>query len=180
MIVTGEPVQWSDIDCGGISASGTYGNTLGCIASTVAWVMYSIYLQGGPVATTPVRSIAPSNHQFQVHSEWEGVENCTTQCLLVANTPENTWTAVGNGTYNGIFHELHFMHNRNFTTHRVYQGQRPSESSLSACQYYATTFSNGRYVHTEFTPEGTGLKLIGMHLVERPTHCKLRSGLESL
>ncbi|KAF7954894.1 uncharacterized protein EAE97_000153 [Botrytis byssoidea] len=51
--------------------------------------------------------------------------------MLLNGTPPNTWTSVGNGTYNGIYHELHFMHNENVVGHRVYQGISSNSSRLT-------------------------------------------------
>lgn len=135
LILASGPTQWDDIDCGSVSAINANGDTLGCIALGVAWVVYSIYLDGGPIATTPTRSLAHSKHHFQVHSDWEPAENCTTECMLLGSTPQHTWTPVGNGTSHGIYHELHFMHGENFTAHRAYQGSSPGDSKLASRQY---------------------------------------------
>lgn len=143
LILTGGKTEWKDTNCGSISATGVNGGTLGCIAAAVAWVTYSIYLHDGPVTNTPTRSLSSSNHHLQLHSHWEPVENCTTKCKLVGRAPQNTWTSVGNGTYDGIFHELQFMHTDKFTAHRAYQAVDPHDSALSARSRYD---SNG-YPH---------------------------------
>lgn len=98
-------------------------------------VTYSIYLVGGPIATTPTRSLPSLDHHFQVHPNWEPTQNCTTNCPLGGGTPQHTWTPIGNGTHGGIYHELHFMHNDHFTVHRAYQGVDSTGSPLTPRQY---------------------------------------------
>jgi hypothetical protein len=118
LIVIGGETQWSDINCGTVSANYADGDTLGCVALGVAWLIYSVYLlDGGPGASTPARSLSSSKHHFQVHSNWEPVENCTTRCMLLDHAPKQAWTPVGNGTYNGIYHELYFMRTDKFISH---------------------------------------------------------------
>ncbi|KAJ8064841.1 hypothetical protein OCU04_007150 [Sclerotinia nivalis] len=51
--------------------------------------------------------------------------------MLLNGTPANTWTSVGNGTYKGIYHELHFIHNDKFFGYGAYQGLSPSSSQLA-------------------------------------------------
>lgn len=142
LILTGGQTQWDDINCGLIPATGTDGDTLGCIAASVAWMTYSIYLDGGPATAISARSLSSSHYQFQVHSDWEPMDNCSMSCMLIQGTPQHTWTAAGNGTYHGIYHELHFMHSDNFTGHRAYQGGYPRNSTLVSRQ---SDYSDYRY-----------------------------------
>jgi hypothetical protein len=124
LIVIGGETQWADMDCGSVSAADADGDTLGCVALGVSWLIYSVYLlDGGPGSSTPARSLPSSKYHFQVHSDWEPVGNCTTSCMLLDHTPQHAWTPVGNGTYNGIYHELHFMHTDKFTAHRASPGR---------------------------------------------------------
>ncbi|KIM99865.1 hypothetical protein OIDMADRAFT_55762 [Oidiodendron maius Zn] len=128
LYLIGAETTWDDIDCGVDAAEGPDGDTLGCIAVTVAWLVYSIYLYEGftsdgvLASSTTTRSQTSSHAHFQVHSEWQPEDNCTTHCLLLARAPFDTWIPIGNGTYNGIFHELHFIHNEKMFGHRAFQG----------------------------------------------------------
>lgn len=121
LILAGTQAQWGDVFCSPIEATGPDGDTLGCIAIGVAWLTYSLYLaDGGSNVNTPGRSLS-SIHHFQAHSAWKPVGNCTTTCMLKDSAPKHTWIPVGNGTFNGVYHELYFMHTENSTTHRAYQ-----------------------------------------------------------
>jgi hypothetical protein len=51
--------------------------------------------------------------------------------MLRANAPSDTWTSVGNGTYRGIYHELHFIHNDNVIGHKVVQGGSSNNPRLA-------------------------------------------------
>lgn len=53
LIPIGDPVEWEESDCGSVSATGIDGNKLGCVAIDVAWLTYSLYLQGGPNQPRP-------------------------------------------------------------------------------------------------------------------------------
>jgi hypothetical protein len=149
MIVIGGETQWADSNCGTVSAPGADGDTLGCVALGIAWLTYSVYLlDGGPGVGTPARSLSSSKHHFQVHSLWEPVGNCTTSCMLLGHAPQHVWTPVGNGTYNGIQHELHFMHTDKFTAHRAFPGViKPGEdnSTLTPRQWVSI---HGQLVNT--------------------------------
>lgn len=51
-----------------------------------------------------------NDYQFVTHSHWKPSGNCTTRhCMLAADAPLETWTSVGNGSYKGVPHEVHFM-----------------------------------------------------------------------
>jgi hypothetical protein len=52
--------------------------------------------------------------------------------MLSSNSPSNTWMPVGNGTFNGIYHELHFMHTDKAFGHKVYQGISPNVSTFAS------------------------------------------------
>jgi len=149
MIVIGGETQWADSNCGTVSAPGADGDTLGCVALGIAWLTYSVYLlDGGPGVGTPARSLSSSKHHFQVHSLWEPVGNCTTSCMLLGHALQHVWTPVGNGTYNGIHHELHFMHTDKFTAHRAFPGViKPGEdnSTLTPRQWVSI---HGQLVNT--------------------------------
>lgn len=137
LYLVGATTTWDDIDCGVEAAEGPDGDTLGCIAVTAAWLVYSIYLYEGYTSdgvlasTTTTRSQTSSRAHFQVHSEWQPDDNCTTHCLLLARAPFDTWIPIGNGTYNGVFHELHFMHNEKMFGHRAFQGGSPGDLSAT-------------------------------------------------
>lgn len=134
IVLNGPIIQWGDFNCVTNSASGIDGDTLGCIAIASSWLAYSVYLNGGPSTTTPARSLTSSNYQFQAHSEWQPVGNCTMTCMLLHGAPQHNWTSVGNGTYHGVFHELHFKHTDTFIGFRTAQSV-PGDSTLIARQY---------------------------------------------
>lgn len=75
--------------------------------------------------------------------------------MLLASTPVHTWTSVGNGTYNGIYHELHFKHTNNTAHYRATQNSYPKGSALSARQLYwclnrkQLVHCTGKYVKAE-------------------------------
>jgi hypothetical protein len=135
VIIDGPIIQWGDFNCTTNSAFGIDGDTLGCIAIASSWLAYSVYLNGGPQATTPARSLPSSDYHFQAHSDWQTTENCTMTCMLLNSAPQNNWTSVGNGTYCGVFHELHFKHTDTFIGYRAAQEVNPGSSTLAARQY---------------------------------------------
>ena len=152
LTLVGGQIQWQDSDCATPSANGADGDTLGCIAKGVAWMTYSVYLlDGGQGAVTPARRSPSSNHHLQVHSDWEPLENCTTKCMLLEHTPQHTWTPVGNGTYNGIYHELHFMHTDNFMAHRAVQGVFEPVDDNATLAARAWVQYNGHLINTQGT-----------------------------
>lgn len=136
LLLVGKQTAWEDIDCGVLaSAPGVDGDTLGCIATAVAWITYSMLVSAnGTTITTPIRSLPDSDFNFKAHPEWAPTGDCTTLCMQLAGIPQDTWTSVGSGTYNGIHHELHFVHTDNMIGHRVYQGG--NQSTLAASQWY--------------------------------------------
>jgi hypothetical protein len=135
VVIDGPIVQWGDFNCSTNSAFGIDGDTLGCVAIASSWLAYSVYLDGGPETTTPARSLPSSDYHFQAHSDWQPVENCTMTCMLLNGAPQHNWTSVGNGTYHGVFHELHFKHTDTFIGYRAAQGVNPGDSTLAARQY---------------------------------------------
>ncbi|PQE23944.1 mutanase protein [Rutstroemia sp. NJR-2017a WRK4] len=134
--LVGAPVSWEDIDCSSVASSETApfsdGDTLGCVDAAVSFLFYSIYQDdsSGQVSTSRIRSL--SNYHFQAHSKWKPVDNCTIHCMLASSSPSNTWMPVGNGTFNGIYHELHFMHTDKAFGHKVYQGISPNVSTFAS------------------------------------------------
>jgi len=80
--INGPIISWGDFNCVTNSAFGVDGDTLGCIAIASSWLVYSVYLNGGPSTTAPARSLSSSNYQFQAHSEWQPEGNCTMTCML--------------------------------------------------------------------------------------------------
>lgn len=137
VVIDAPIVEWEDFHCSSNSAFGIDGDTLRCIAIASSRLAYSVYLDGGPEATTPIRSLPSSDYHFQAHSVWQPVENCTMTCMLLDRAPQHNWTSVGNGTYNGIFHELNFKHTDTdtFIGYRAAQGVNPGDSTLAARQY---------------------------------------------
>lgn len=47
--------------------------------------------------------------------------------MLLAGTAKNTWTPVGNATYNGKFHDLHFVQTGQMLGHIVWPGGFPHD-----------------------------------------------------
>ena len=143
-VLVNGPTQFTDATCAGVDQG-----ILGCIAEAVEWMTYAMYTDGGPVETTPIRrSLNSSLHQglnvllpyFQYHTKWHLAENCTTiRCMLISGTPSHTWTPLGNGSYNGTFQDLHFIHAGNLIGHRAWPGGIPDdlsgEKTLTERQY---------------------------------------------
>lgn len=129
--LVGSPVEWDPNFCG--SEGGSY-----CIGETVEFMVLAVDQLGGPVQTTFRRDIPASDFHFQHHSQWlpptESSKNssnntCSTpRCMLLAGTPTHTWTSVGNGTYKGRSHELHFLHTEKMHGHLVVVGNGSTAS----------------------------------------------------
>ena len=126
----GTAKTWDDIDCGGAAAPGPDGDTLGCIAMAVAYLNCAIALGQADGLYLATRGLAIPSANFQVDPQWSPDNNCTMRCKILAGAPVNAWVHMGNGTYNGIPHEIQFMHNENMNRHGVLQ--YPFPGSLSA------------------------------------------------
>ncbi|KAM0145765.1 hypothetical protein ACHAPG_011470 [Botrytis cinerea] len=142
----GTPVVWDDIDCSSISSESAFGDdgdTLGCINAGVSFLFYSAFESDSSDQISTARRSLSSKFSFQTHSEWQPVDNCTTHCMLRANALSDTWTSVGNGTYRGIYHELHFIHNDNVFGHKAVQG---GSSKFSQLNKRYSRWIDGKYV----------------------------------
>ena len=109
-------------------APGSDGGPVGCIGEAVEFLMQNIL--DDESATVISRDLTSAN-RFVVHSDWEPNPNCSMHCMLLAGAPLNSWTAVGNGTYNGIYHELHFLNTGNNLAYRSSRGSSVSNSSTN-------------------------------------------------
>jgi hypothetical protein len=132
LTLLGTAQTWDDINCGGVAAIGPDGNTLGCIAMAMAVLYYAEVLGAGTALDQGIatRSLPSSDFHFQFHPEWQPEKNCTTRCKLTASGRTNSLVPIGNGTYNGIPHTVHFFHNETLAGHRVIQN--PSSGNYSA------------------------------------------------
>ena len=76
------------------------------------------------------RSTARPIPHFQLHQHWAPDGDSTTRHKLLKRAPLNTWVSIGNGTYNGIPHEIHFIRYEDFIGHKVVQNPFLQNSSL--------------------------------------------------
>jgi hypothetical protein len=105
-----------------IVISGDNGATLGCVGEAVEFLMISLFNDQYALSGTK-RDVEPrTNYDFATHSLWKASGNCTTRyCMLAEGAPLHTWTFVGNGSYNGVPYELHFINtgsNHGFSARR--------------------------------------------------------------
>lgn len=107
--------------------SGSDGATLGCVGELVEFLMLSI-LNDKYALSASKRDVEPrANYNFATHSQWKASGNCTTtHCMLLDGVPLHNWTSVGNGSYNGALHELHFL---NTGKSQAYSASRSLSSS---------------------------------------------------
>ena len=104
VILIGGNSSIEDITCDVIVA-GEYGDGLGCIAEAAEFLIYSILDDAYALA----KRDSISDYHFNVHPDWQSASSCTTHCMLLAGAPLHSWTPVGNGTFKGVYHELHFL-----------------------------------------------------------------------
>jgi len=145
LTLVGGAVSWPSNLCnvnGETAAPSTY-----CIGETAEFMIYVINMLGGPVQTTFRRELPASDIQFQYHPRWLQPNNrtcSTTHCKLLAGALSHTWTPVGNGTYKGRFHELHFLHNGRMIGHRLSPTAFPSiDLSTNNTATNGTLFGRG-------------------------------------
>lgn len=142
------PLDFPNIDCGIHLVDGEDGDTLSCVAESIAWMYYSINLLGGPVETNPEttrRDLPFQVRRSQHHDLWEPRGNCSTaHCMMLNEAPLNTWIPAANGTSGGLFHDLHFANFGGVIGHRVYPGgyEQSSTKGPSRRQY---TYATGRW-----------------------------------
>lgn len=131
VVLVNGPTLFENATCDG--ASFIDDEFIECIAEGVMWLAFTVYTDGGPMETTPTRrDLSSSDYQFQYHLEWQPTGTCSTaRCMAVAGAPLNTWIPLGNGTYNGKFYDLHFVHTGKVMGHRAWPGGFPNESSLA-------------------------------------------------
>jgi hypothetical protein len=147
VLIQGPIVELGDFNCVTNSASGIDGDTLGFIAIALSWLAYSVYVDSvldcrddGLETGTPIRSLHSegSDYNFQVYLDWQPIGNCTITCILLDGAPHYNWSTVGNGIYQGVFHELHFTYTDKFIGYKATQAVNPGDSAL-ATRYYITT-----------------------------------------
>ena len=135
LMLIGNATSWDDVNCGAVAASGADGDTLGCIAIAVAYLIYGITEGDARVLENlrqVPRSLGDLGAEFHVHPDWKPDGNCTTtRCKLLAGAPEDTWVQVGNGSFHGIHHEIQFMRSGDLTQHAVSQHPHPPSSNSS-------------------------------------------------
>lgn len=85
-------------------------------------------------ATRPAkRSLHTANYTFATHPDWKPSGNCSnSHCMLQAGAPTHKWTLVGNGSYKGAHHDLHFLHTgTNVAYQAVRSGSSGSHNNIS-------------------------------------------------
>jgi hypothetical protein len=125
LFLLGAATTWTNVTCGPDTGPGDYGDTLGCEAMSVAYLFYGLALHEIEEQDTDIitRNVAPRGLHYERLEKWSPNGNITTHDKLLAQAPPNTWVMVGDGTYNGIPHEMHFIKHENSTGYRVVQNQ---------------------------------------------------------
>lgn len=92
---------------------------------------------------------ARTNYDFVPHLHWEPSGNCTTTyCMLAKDAPLHIWTSVGNGSYNGVPHEVHFI---NTGTNHGYSVTRGLHSN-STIEQRGIPLAQTNYAQILFNP----------------------------
>ena len=149
LTLVGSAVSWDSNLCevdGGTAVASAY-----CIGESAELMIYWINMLGGPVQTTFRREIPAFDTHFQYHSDWLQPTNdtcLTAHCKLLATAPMHTWTPVGNGTYKGRFHDLHFLHTGQMIGHRVSpRASPPIDSSANSTSTDAVLTKRGYFIN---------------------------------
>ncbi|KAM3067771.1 Glucan endo-1,3-alpha-glucosidase agn1 [Clarireedia jacksonii] len=115
-----DPVELpTGIVCNDITP-GTNGDFIGYVGETVEWLMLSIIEDPDIVAS---RDISSSGHYtYATLPDWQAQDNCSTHCRLQAEAPSQEWVPVGEGTYKGRAHSLHFKNTGKNFVYKAYPG----------------------------------------------------------
>lgn len=139
--IAGPATTWTHVACGSTTGPGDYGDTLGCEAMSVAYLFYGIALNEIEQQDTDIhtRDSAVRGLHYQRSEEWAPEGNISTHHKLISHAPLDTWVIVGNGTYNNVPHEIHFIKHETMTGYRVVQEETLDTQGLLRSRGYGLT-----------------------------------------